>query len=169
MAQLSGMGVAAIATGVGVPLSQLRVCVAIAWAESGLRSDAVGYNGPTSGCPDGSRDRGLWQINDCYHPGVSDDCAFDPNCNGRAMFAISNGGTNWRPWSTYNNGAYQEYLHAADLAIAALGVGVPIPAGTPSTFSAVDYAIAQVNSGKNPFAAIKDTMGAIIEHISQSL
>jgi len=30
---------------------------------------------------DGSRDRGLFQINDYYHPFVSDACAFDYKCN----------------------------------------------------------------------------------------
>jgi len=27
------------------------------------------------------RSRGLWQISDCYHPGVTDECAYDPICS----------------------------------------------------------------------------------------
>lgn len=169
MATLSMMGVAAIAAGVGVPADQLAVCVAIATAESGLRTDAVGHNGPTSGCPNGSRDRGLWQINDCYHPDVSDDCAFDANCNARAMYAISSGGHNWRPWSTYNNGAYQQYLTAAQVAIANLGL-TQQPTGTYAPlFSAVDFARGRVAQGMNPFQVIRDTMAAIFDYVSHQL
>lgn len=129
MTQLVGWEVARYASRAGVKDADLRIAVAIAWAESGLRTDAVGHNGPTQGCPNGSRDRGLWQINDCYHADVSDACAFDPACNAGAMFRISSGGTNWRPWSTYNNLDYRGYLTAADAAVAAYEGGLTTPGG----------------------------------------
>jgi hypothetical protein len=90
----------------------LIIAGAIAVAESDLDPNAVNFNPPTPGCPNGSRDRGLWQINDCYHA-YSDACAFDPACNARAMAAISSGGTNWRPWSTYTAGVYANDLGLA--------------------------------------------------------
>ena len=117
MTQLAGVDVVRLALQVGIPDAQLTTCVAIAWAESGLRTDALGHNGPTAGCPNGSRDRGLWQINDCYHPTVSDAQAFDPLGNAQAMYAISSHGTNWNPWSTFTNGAYQQFITPAGLAV----------------------------------------------------
>lgn len=106
----------------GVACANLPMAGAIARAESGLNTKATGYNGATSGCPGGSVDRGLWQINSCYHPDVSVSCAFDGACNARAMVKISSKGTNWKPWSTYNNGAYKSYLATAK---AAYNSGIP--------------------------------------------
>jgi murein DD-endopeptidase MepM/ murein hydrolase activator NlpD len=76
---------------------------AIAMAESGGDSAAVGTN------TDGSRDRGLWQINTRWHPEVSDACAFDPACNAQQARAISNGWSNFHPWSSFNSGAYLKF------------------------------------------------------------
>lgn len=83
---------------------------AIALAESSGDPAAVGRN------QDGSRDRGLWQINDRAHPDVSDTCAFDPSCNARAAYAISNGWTSFGPWAAYNNGAYKAFLQQVSTA-----------------------------------------------------
>ena len=94
-------------------------------AESSCNPSAVGSNGPTSGCPSGSLDRGLWQINSCYHPEVNDSCAYDAQCNANGAYSISSGGANWTPWSTYNNGAYAGWLSAAQAAVNRLGGGNP--------------------------------------------
>lgn len=93
------------------------VAVAVGMAESYCRKNAVGHNPPTSGCPRGSDDRGLWQINSCYHSEVSDHCAFTPRCNARAAKHISDRGRDWTPWSAYNNGAYRQYLQVAQQAV----------------------------------------------------
>jgi len=55
---------------------------------------------------------GLWQINLCYHPEYKGHEAdlFKPEYNAKAAFDISNGGTQWTPWSTWINGAYRRYL-----------------------------------------------------------
>jgi hypothetical protein len=106
----------AVARAAGVPCGDLVIAGAIAKAESDLLTSAVNHNGPTQGCGAGSDDRGLWQINDCYHPQYPASCVFEAYCNGRAMFDISSGGTNWRPWSTYLNGAYQAFLGEAQAA-----------------------------------------------------
>lgn len=113
--------VVCLARSVGVPNDQLATCVAIANAESQFNTDARSTNPPRPGhCPHGSTDRGLWQINDCWHPEVSDTCAFDANCNAEAMFRISGGGRNWSQWTTYGNGRgpYRMYLPAAEMAVA---------------------------------------------------
>lgn len=117
---------AQVAYAAGFRGNPLVTAVAVATAESSCNPSAVGSNGPTAGCPSGSLDRGLWQINNCYHPDVSDACAYDAQCNANAAYAISSGGTNWQPWSTYNSGAYAGYLAAAQAAVNRLGGG-----GTP--------------------------------------
>ena len=85
--------------------------IAIAYAESSFRTDAVNVN------TDGSRDRGLWQIN-TVHKNVTDTCAFTPACAADAAYVISNSGTNWHPWSTLNGDRYNGYLPAARAAAA---------------------------------------------------
>lgn len=97
--------------------SRAVVAVAVGLAESNCVASATGHNGPTSGCPKGSDDRGLWQINSCYHPEVSDRCAYDPVCNARATKHISDHGKDWTPWSAYNSGAYRQYLNVAQQAV----------------------------------------------------
>jgi peptidoglycan hydrolase-like protein with peptidoglycan-binding domain len=108
---------AAVALDAGVPCGEpLAVALAIAAAESALYADAQSQNPATAGCPDGSRDVGLWQINDCYHAEVAHDCALDARCNGRAMATISHQGTDWTPWTTYQTGSYRASLSAASAA-----------------------------------------------------
>ena len=47
-------------------------------SENGADSQAIGdIDIPRLNC----RSRGLFQINSCYWPEVSDKCAFDPECN----------------------------------------------------------------------------------------
>jgi len=82
-----------------------KVAAAIAMAESSGDPRAVGVNRKPR-----SRDRGLFQINDRWHPEVSDRCAFDARCNAEAAYEISKGGRDWRQWSTWHNGAYKEFL-----------------------------------------------------------
>lgn len=93
-----------LAESVGVSSSNSNVAAAVAMAESGGDPKAVNVNSS------GSRDRGLWQINDQYHSEVSDDCAFNPVCNAKAMYKISSGGTSWGQWATFNNGSYRSFL-----------------------------------------------------------
>ena len=58
----------------------------IVWHESSWNPLAVGdmdkiclaKNSPNYGKP--IRARGIFQITDCYHPEISDDCAFNPVC-----------------------------------------------------------------------------------------
>lgn len=129
MTQLSIKECYDLAIGVGFDTDGAIVMTAICMAESGLRTDAVGVNGPTQGCPDGSRDRGIAQINNCYHPDVSDECAFDPACCLRAAYQISSGGSNFYPWSTYKGGQYIPHLdEVAKALMEVLEVSINVPA-----------------------------------------
>lgn len=89
----------------------LVTAVAVSGAETGGSFDADLNSPPnhTSGPDNGSIDRGLWQLNSYWHREVSNADAHDPDAAARAAYRISNGGTNWRAWSTYNSGAYKKY------------------------------------------------------------
>ena len=52
-----------------------------------------------------SRDRGWLQINDHWHPDVTDAEAFDPVQAAVAAFSISKQGSDFSPWATYGNGS----------------------------------------------------------------
>lgn len=103
--------------------NSLVTAVAIAMAESSCNPSAIGYNPADASCPSGSVDRGLWQINSCWHPEVSDTCAYQSQCNAHEAYRISYSGTYWSPWSTYNGGQYRAYLPAAQAAVDRLGGG----------------------------------------------
>ena len=111
----------------GFPADQIPIIVAIAQAESSLRTQVICDNmgkDPTTGkykCATRYRgdpvtpgslsaDRGVLQINDKAHPDVSDDQAFDPAQAFIAGYAISMNATDYTPWSQYNNGNYQKFL-----------------------------------------------------------
>ncbi len=84
----------------------LDTILAIAMAESGLRTDATN----TAGNTPPSTDRGILQFNSYWHPEVTDSCAFDPACAFQHAFNVSSGGTNFSPWSTFTNGNYRYFL-----------------------------------------------------------
>jgi hypothetical protein len=65
----------------------------IARAESGGQKNATNYN------TNGTVDRGLWQINSIWPAST-----FDPMGNARAAVSISQDGTNWNPWVTFQRG-----------------------------------------------------------------
>jgi len=76
------------------------IAAAIAMAES------RGHSMATCVDTNGSTDRGLWQIN-TVHGSMS---TYDVMGNARAAVSISNNGKNWGAWSTYNNGAYRQFM-----------------------------------------------------------
>lgn len=87
-------------TQAGGPAGSADVAAAVAQAESGGRSGASNRN------TNGSIDRGLWQINSVHGA----QSTFDVAGNARAAVAISERGRNWRPWVTFNTGAFRKYL-----------------------------------------------------------
>lgn len=66
------------------------LAVRVAKAESSLCQKAVNIN------TDGSRDRGIFQINDKWHPEVSDEQAFDIDFSTNFFItAVNNGNLSW--------------------------------------------------------------------------
>src|SRR5215469_15120988 len=96
-AQLEGIWTQAGGTNGAAPIA-----AAIAMAESGGNSTA------THADNNGSVDRGLWQINSVH----GSQSTYDVMGNARAAIAISNNGQNWTPWTTFNSGAYKQYLQS---------------------------------------------------------
>ena len=95
---------------------EVVIAVAVAMAESSCNPNAVFTN------PGGCRDRGLWQIDDCAHPDVSDACAFQIQCNAAGAWRISNHGGTWTPWTTFDNGAWENFVPAARDAVSGFTV-----------------------------------------------
>jgi hypothetical protein len=69
------------------------LAVKISWLESKHKLDAVNVN------KDGSRDRGVLQINSRWHPEVSDECAFDLSCSVKEGIRIVKS-SGWNQWTT---------------------------------------------------------------------
>jgi len=115
---LSDTAIAQFARGAGFSGDGLVWSIAVALAESGGNPAARGANGPTDGCPNGSIDRGLWQINTCWHSEWTDAQCYDPATCAKAAFAISTRGTDWTPWSTFQDGSATALLPRARAAAA---------------------------------------------------
>jgi cell wall-associated NlpC family hydrolase len=92
----------------------LDTAVAVSMAESGGHPTSHNTNAGT-----GDNSYGLFQINMLgdlgpermreYHLS-SYNQLFDPATNARVAYQLSNGGTNWTPWTTYTRGTYLKYL-----------------------------------------------------------
>lgn len=117
MTTLSPAAIAGYAQKAGFSGNGLVLAVAVALTESGGVTNATGMNRSGSGRQVTSIDRGLWQINNVYHPEVSDACAYDPACCAQAAYRISRSGTNWTPWTTFTTGAYRTNMSAAMKAV----------------------------------------------------
>lgn len=88
-----------------------QTATAVAMAESGGNCAARNVNSDSHS----SVDRGLWQINDYWHPECSDSCAYDCACNaGCAVNVWQTSG--WSAWATYNAGLHKKYLNDAAVA-----------------------------------------------------
>lgn len=113
----------AFAVAAGFPGASADIAAAIALAESGGESNATNIvtqaqadawnaehpEGPRHG-PE--RSFGPWQVNTLVHPAFSEQHLTDPAYNAKAAFAVSNGGTNFAPWSTFTDGTYKRYLQS---------------------------------------------------------
>ena len=110
------------------------IAVAIAHAESGFRTDAIGDVNLTE---PGEKSVGLWQIN--YRPSRDPDGGWrdpilnlDPSHNAQAAFLISGGGARFTPWSAYTNSAYKPFLAEAISAYQTLLQEVIVPTIGPT-------------------------------------
>ena len=80
------------------------LAAAVAMAESGGKVAAVGDVNQGGSY-------GLWQIHAPSHPEFDTGrLVREPTYNASAALLISAGGTNWKPWTTYNTGAYRAYM-----------------------------------------------------------
>lgn len=140
----------------GLDSASSAIGAAIALAESGGRSDAVGDQGTSFG---------PWQIHLPAHPDVTQACAMDLMCAAAATVKISSGGTNWNPWTTFQTGAYRAFLggqgviqsvqgaaQAAVHWIVSLGFGQTGPSG--ETEVGTDLAVPVGTSVFTPFSGV---------------
>jgi len=101
-----------LARGHGFPNPELAASVAM--AESGGDAAAVHDSRAQVVFPPGVGPElsiGLWQVN--VQPNANPQYAAwdltNPDANATAAFQISSGGRVWKPWSTFNSGAYRQY------------------------------------------------------------
>ena len=134
--------------------SSLVTAVAVALAESDCTATAVHNVPPDANCPNGSVDRGAWQINNCYWPNVSDSCAYELYCNALAAknIFICCG---WTMWTTYNNGAYRSYLAEAQAGVDAINGGTAVY-GTVTTEGETLTVRAGPSSSYSPVGSLAD-------------
>lgn len=114
MSTLTAAQVYTLAKDAGLTPAAAAIATAIARAESGWRTDAVGDT--TIQTDKWGPSVGLWQIRSLkadQGTGRSRDATrlTDPAFNARAMVEISGAGANWRPWSVFTSGAYRQYLN----------------------------------------------------------
>lgn len=106
----------------GLTNMQAQIAASIAMAESGGDTNAINSSNVEYSV-------GLWQINTFAHPQYSINQLKDPSYNASAMYAVSSGGTNWNPWTTYTNGAYKKFVG---------NLGTVSGGGASGTGSAID-------------------------------
>lgn len=87
------------AEGAGFQGDQAKTIAAIAYAESSGNPYAINYADPGGSY-------GLTQVNAAAHGAAAINTLGNPQEAFRQAFNISGGGSNFTPWSTFNNGAY---------------------------------------------------------------
>lgn len=126
---------AELALNVGLVGEPAAIAVAVAHAESGFQSIRSPMNS------NGTYDHGYWQINSVHADLLGRYDWRDPADNAAMMYAISHGGTDWSPWTTFRDGAYTTHLEEARAAVAqASGSGVATVAATTQGAGITDAA-----------------------------
>ncbi len=134
MAVLNATQLAKVAYDAGFRGQSLITAVAVALAESGGRSDAIGDKNYKV---QGEQSVGPWQVN--YRPAYANDPwrdpkkNLDPAFNAQAAFAISSQGSNFAPWTMYKNGGYKKFLGQAQQAAAVVSGGATVALPTSTT------------------------------------
>jgi hypothetical protein len=134
----------------------LVTAVAVAMGESGLNTAAMGDTSITGGGWGPSV--GLMQIRsrtagDEANGWRDGSRLTDPMFNAQAAFAISNGGTNFGPWTVYTAGIYQQHLEEAKRAVAAMGsaaLGKSPDAPPPASVDEKDEMTPELDAGLDP-------------------
>lgn len=142
----------ALARSTGLSQQQAITATAIAAAESGLDPAKVGdlHLVTATWGPSVS----LWQVRTLKAEtgtGRSRDIQLvsQPGPNARAMFEISRGGTDWSPWSAYNDRKHLPFMAAATAAAGGSTAGTPT-APTPSPTYPTGQTVTVAN-GNSPF------------------
>lgn len=149
MPKISDAEIAGYAKGAGLSGNAVAIAVAIALAESGGNTES---HNPIP--PDDSY--GLWQINMLGSMGParrkqfglsSNADLYNPATNARVMFSLSNGGANWKPWTTYTSGKYRMFMARGNAAAgnpASTGnggsTGTVVPVGFSDTIDGIKKA-----------------------------
>lgn len=120
MAKLSIGEIAKHAAAAGFQGADLRMAVAVAYAES--KGDTNAHNLTSR-----EDSRGLWQINVRAHPELAANL-YDPATNARAARAVLRK-QGWTAWSVYTNGRAMLYLPSVTAAIAKTDLGNAIAGG----------------------------------------
>lgn len=134
MSRLSAADIYRTARRAGFGRVQAVQATAIALAESGGRTDAVGDTRLENGTWGPSV--GLMQVRTLKREtgkGTDRDInrLSDPAQNLAAAYDISHGGTDWTPWSTFKNGSWMKFLPTAQKAATDAG-DTTAPDGTPT-------------------------------------
>lgn len=113
MTTLSPAQIYTLARDAGLSPAAATIATAVALAESGGRTDAMGDVGLQNGTWGPSI--GLWQIRSIkaqQGTGQPRDASrlTDPQFNAASMVSISGAGKNWKPWTTYTKGTYKQFL-----------------------------------------------------------
>jgi Lysozyme like domain len=147
-----------LAMNAGFSASDAAVATAIALAESGGRTDAEGDLALQNGTWGPSV--GLWQIRSVKaDTGTGKPRDYtrlkDPAFNAAAAYAISNGGKNFKPWSTYTSGKYKDKLSQLTAGDVGTGILDSIPGGglVSSVLGPEIDAASAVSSGLTGWAA----------------
>lgn len=83
---------------------KLVLACAVVCPESGRRYSAIGVN------PNGSEDRGLFQINSIHEQEISEHLALLPIPNAQFAYKLSKEGKDFSPWAAYNAGKHEKFI-----------------------------------------------------------
>jgi hypothetical protein len=159
--QLQPREIAALAYDAGWQDAEvLLVAVCVCLAESQGFTKAINVN------PDGSRDRGPWQLND-IHKHITDEIAYDPKrATAEAFKLYVARSSSFEDWAAYTSGVY---LHDSYLGRACVGVAnflgerflaAPVPDhpdGTP-----------YVHKFKTPIANYQFRLSGVLGHLDRA-
>jgi Ricin-type beta-trefoil lectin domain/Lysozyme like domain len=118
----------------GALVTAAAICVAESRGSSGFyvcdnsSSGIIGQGTVSPGhpvkCPAGtvSYDRGLWQLNTASTK-LSDKCAFNAGCNAENAYLFSQRGTDFFPWSSYDQDTYATFIDPVQAVVSGLRTG----------------------------------------------
>lgn len=158
MARVTSGTVVAAARAAGFTGRDLTIAVAVAFAESGFKADAVSKPNRN-----GSRDYGLWQINSVHRP--TDHDWRDPDTNAALAYRVYREAGGFRPWTVYKSGAYLLFMPQATAWVAAAGsaVGKVIDLAQKPVLGAVGAAEGVVGAAGGIGSGVLNQAGTVIE------